>query len=121
MSGLTTEQKRQYDEMGYVFLEGLFNSDELQPLFDEVDAAVDRVARAYHADGRIRSLYDDEGFATRFIRIVEDAGEAYDEVVGSTLMGPALFGVLSHVELLDIVEGIIGPDVHCEGRHRLRP
>ena len=121
MAGLTTEQKRQYDEKGYVFLEGLFDGDELQPLIDEVDAAVDRVARAYHADGRIRSLYDDEGFATRFIRIVEDAGEAYDEVVGSTLMGPALFGVLSHVKLLDIVEGIIGPEVHCEGRHRLRP
>ena len=121
MAGLTTEQKRQYDEMGYVLLEGLFDDNELQPFIDEVDAAVDRIAREYHADERIRSLYDDEGFETRFIRIVEDSGEAYDEVVGSTLMGPALFGVLSHVKLLDIVEGIIGPEVHCEGRHRLRP
>ena len=121
MAGLTTEQKRQYDEMGYVLLKGLFDGEELQPFIDEVDGAVDRVARTYHSDGRIRSLYDDEGFESRFIRIVEDAGEAYDDVVGSTLMGPALFGVLSHVKLLDIVEGIIGPEVHCEGRHRLRP
>ncbi len=121
MGGLTAEQKRQYDELGYVHLEGLFEPAELQPLIDEVDAAVDRVARSCRADGRIRSLYDGEGFATRFARIVEDAEEAYDELVGSTLMGPELFGILSHVKLLDIVEGIIGPEVHCEGRHRLRP
>ncbi len=121
MAGLTPEQKQQYDDLGYVLLEGLLAPEELQPLIDEIDVAIDRVARAYHADERIRSTYEDEGFDTRFIKIVEDAGEAYDELVGSILMGPALFDILSHARLLDIVEGIVGPEVHCEGRHRLRP
>ena len=121
MAGLTPEQKQQYDDLGYVLLQGLFEPAELQPLIDEIDMAVDGVARAYHAEERIRSTYEEEGFETRFNKIVEDAGEAYDEVVGSVLMGPKLFGILSDSRLLDIVEGIVGPEVHCEGRHRLRP
>ncbi len=121
MAGLTPEQKQQYDDLGYVLLEGLFEPAELQPLIDEIDEAVDRVATSYHAEERIRSTYEDEGFDTRFMRVVEDAEEAYDEVVGSVLMGPELFGILSDSRLLDIVEGIVGPEVHCEGRHRLRP
>ena len=121
MAGLTSEQKQQYDDLGYVLLEGLFEPSELQPLIDEIDTAVDRVARSYHAEERIRSTYEDEGFERRFMRLVDDAQEAYDELVGSVLMGPELFAVLSHARLLDIVEGIVGPEVHCEGRHRLRP
>ena len=121
MAGLTPEQKEQYDDLGYVLLEGLFEPSELQPLIGEIDTAVDRVARSYHAEERIRSTYEDEGFETRFMRIVGDAEEAYDDLVGSVLMGPELFGILSHATLLDIVEGIVGPEVHCEGRHRLRP
>ncbi len=121
MAGLTSEQKQQYDDLGYVLLEGLFDPAELKPFIDEIDTAVDRVARSYHAAERIRSTYGDEGFETRFMSIVEDAKEAYEEVVGSVLMGPELFAILSHSRLLDIVEGIIGPEVHCEGRHRLRP
>ena len=67
------------------------------------------------------SLYAEEGFETRFMRIVEDAEQAYDELVGSKFLGPEVFGLLSHPTFLDIVEGIVGPEVHCQGRHRLRP
>ena len=61
MHGLTTEQKQQYDELGYVLLRGLFDPGELQPLIDELESEVDRIARAYHADGRTRSLYAGRG------------------------------------------------------------
>ncbi|MYD50925.1 MAG: phytanoyl-CoA dioxygenase family protein [Dehalococcoidia bacterium] len=121
MSGLTSEQKQQYDELGYVLLKGLFDAGELQPLIDELDTEIDRIARAYHADGLTESLYADEGFETRFMRIVKDAEQAYREMVDSKFLGPEVFRLLSHPAFLDIVEDIVGPEVHCQGRHRLRP
>lgn len=121
MAGLTSEQNRLYEQEGYVLLKGLFDPEELQPLVQEIEDAVDRVGREYHAKGLVRSLYDEEGFAHRFLRMAEDCEDIYDELVGSRLMGPALFGLLSHAKLLDIAQDIVGPEVHCEGRHRLRP
>ena len=121
MSGLTSEQKQQYDELGYVHLKGLFNPADLQPLIHELEGEIHRIARSYHADGLTKSLYADEGFETRFMRIVEDAEQAYREMVDSKFLGPEVFNLLSHPAFLDIVEGIVGPEVHCQGRHRLRP
>ena len=121
MPGLTSEQKQQYDELGYVLLKGLFDPGELQPLIDELDTEIDRIARAYHGDGLTESVYADEGFETRFMRIVEEAEQAYREMVDSKFLGPEVFNLLSHPAFLDIVEGIVGPEVHCQGRHRLRP
>ncbi len=121
MPGLTSEQKQQYDELGYVLLKGLFTPTDLQPLIDEYEGEIDRIARDYHADGLTGSLYADEGFETRFMRIVEDAENAYEEMVDSKFVGPEVFRLLSHPTFLDIVEGIVGPEVHCQGRHRLRP
>ena len=77
--------------------------------------------RSYHADGLTESLYADEDFETRFMRIVQDSEQAYKEMVDSKFLGPEVFRLLSHPEFLDIVEGIVGPEVHCQGRHRLRP
>ncbi len=121
MPGLTSEQKQQYDELGYVLLKGLFTTTDLQPLIYEYEGEVDRIARDYHAGGLTESLYADESFETRFMRIAEDSEQAYDEMVGSKFVGPEVFRLLSHPSLLDIVEGIVGPEVHCQGRHRLRP
>ena len=121
MAGLTTEQKRQYDEQGYVFLRGLFSPQELRPLIQEIEAKVDAVARDYHANGRLKSLYAADGFKTRLIRMVEDCDKVYGEIPGGQFIGPALFGILSHSKLVDIAENVVGHEVHCEGRHRLRP
>ena len=121
MVGLTEKQKQRYDEEGFVLLKGLFDPDELSPLVHEIEDAIDRVGREYYAKGRIKSLYESDGFKTRFLRMTEDSEDIYDDVVGSRLMGPELFNLLSHPRHLDIVEGIVGHEVHCEGRHRLRP
>ena len=121
MPGLTAEQKRQYDEEGYVLLRALFEPRELQPLIEEVDAAVDRLAREYRAEGRLAALHAQQPFQTRFLKLVEDCPAMYTELTGSRLMGPTLFSILSHPKLVDIAECIVGPEVHCEGRHRLRP
>ena len=57
MPGLTTEQKQQYDELGYVLLRGLFDPNELQALIDELeDTEIDRIARGPIPRGRTDRL-----------------------------------------------------------------
>ncbi|MBI3942183.1 MAG: phytanoyl-CoA dioxygenase family protein [Chloroflexi bacterium] len=122
MAGLTVEQKRHYDEQGYVMIEGLFDPEELRPFIQELEAAVDKIGRAYHAEGRIKSLYTDHGFKTRFLKMFEDCEGIYNELAaGSPLIGPEMFNLLRHPKILDAAESIMGPEVHCEGRHVMRP
>lgn len=121
MAGLTDEQKRHYEEQGYVFLKQLFTPAEIQPFIDEIKDAVSEQGQRYYEAGRLSSLYEDHGFGTRFMKMVEECGDVYNELVGSVLMGPELFKILSSPQLVDIAEDIVGPEVQCEGRHRLRP
>jgi phytanoyl-CoA hydroxylase len=121
MAALTQEQKRKYDDQGYVLLKSLFEPEELQPLIGEFEARVDKAAREYHADGRIKSLYEDHGFKTRLLKLVDDCVEVYEELHGRDEVGPELFNILKNTKLLDIVEGILGPEIRCEGRHTIRP
>ena len=121
MAGLTQEQKRNYDDQGYVLLKSLFAAEELQPLIGELEAEVDKAAREYHADGRLKSLHEDEGFKTRLMKMVDDCVEVYEELHGIEVVGPELFNILKNTKILDVVEAVLGPEIRCEGRHIVRP
>ncbi len=121
MAGLTAAQKQQYEEQGFVVFERLFEPEELQPVIAELDESVDRLARKYHAEGRITSLCEGAGFATRFLELCRQNEAMYNELTGSQQIGPATFDLLKHPKLVDIAEDIVGPEVHCQGRYRFRP
>ena len=121
MTGLSPQQKKQYDEEGYLLLKNLFTNSELNPLIKEINQAIDEIAISYKKQDKINSLYENDGFERRFNRIVNDAKETYDELVGSVHLGPALFDLLSNDMVLNVVESILGPEIRCEGRHRIRP
>jgi len=83
MAGLTAAQKQQYEEQGFVVFERLFEPEELQPVIAELDESVDRLARKYHAEGRITSLCEGAGFATRFLELCRQNEAMYNELTGS--------------------------------------
>ena len=121
MAGLTPAQKQQYDEQGYVVFRQLLVPEELQPLIDDISAEVDQRARAYYAKGQVKSLYAEHGFETRLAKLWAECEAIHQHWVGGRHAGPGLFSLLTHPKLLDIAESIVGPEVHCQGRHRLRP
>ena len=121
MAGLTEEQKRQYEEQGFVVFERLLGPAELRPVIAELESSVDRLARKYHAEGRIADRCDDAPFETRLMLLCRQCPEMYDELTGSQQIGPATFELLRHPVLVDIAESLVGPEVHCQGRYRFRP
>jgi phytanoyl-CoA hydroxylase len=121
MTGLTAEQKRQYEEQGFVVFERLLSPAELRPVIAELEASIDRLARRYHAEGRLADRCEDAPFQTRLMALCRQCPEMYYELTGSQQIGPATFELLRHPVLVDIAEGIVGPEVHCQGRYRFRP
>lgn len=121
MVGLTSAQRQQYDEEGYVLFKGLLEPEELQPLIDDISAEVDQRAHEYHAKGLVRSIHAEHGFKTRLAKLWEECEAIHQHWYGGRHAGPGLFSLLTHTKLLDIAESLVGPEVHCEGRHRLRP
>ena len=99
MSGLTADQKSQYDDKGYVLLEAIFQPQELKGLIDEINNSVDQIAKSYYANESIRSKYEDHGFDTRLMKIIGDAPDAYDALVGSV----AIFAVVTSLAVMSSV------------------
>src|SRR5688500_2279843 len=106
MAGLTAEQRRQYEEQGFVVFERLFDPTELQPMIAELEATVDRLARDYRDEGRIKSLCEGDGFRTRLIGLFAQCEAMRDEFVGGRDVGRAIFDLLKHSSLLDIAEDL---------------
>ena len=121
MAGLTAAQRQQYDEQGYVVFKRLLAPEALQPLIDDIGAEVDQRAREYYAKGLVKSLHAEHGFETRLAKLWAECEAIHRHWSGGRHAGPGLFSLLTHPKLLDIAESIVGPEVHCEGRHRLRP
>ena len=63
MAGLTAEQRGRYEEEGYLVFERLLDPAELRPVIAEMEEHVDRLARAYHAEGRIADRCEGNSFA----------------------------------------------------------
>jgi len=117
---LSANQRRQFDDEGYVVVKDLFTSADLQPVIDELRGEIDRRARRLVADGTLSRTYAEEGFETRLSRIMDETEELYWSISSGKLDGPALFDLLVHPGLLELIEGLVGPEI-ISSAYRLRP
>lgn len=136
-------------EPGYLLLRAFFADAELAPFQRCLETFVDDLAAAYAERGLVRDRCAGEGFETRLARLLDQAPEmafefnrehvvrsrvlerhglatkpaaTFEPLVGPDgLVGPELFALMTHPGILDIAETFVGSEVHCQGRHRLRP
>ncbi len=119
------EIREKYCDNGYVVVRNLLDrAKDLQPTLDEYATVLDREARAWHAAGELASDYADLPFEERIIKIVAETGDRiYDyfriffnppsATKADTPLhyGPAIFGLLTHPRLLDVIAAIIGSEI----------
>ena len=89
---ISAEQLALYQRDGFLLVEGLLSDDDLQPVIDEIAAAVDSLAGRLFEAGRITSAYADESFFTRMAKVAAEYDEAPGLMQISTPMGPAQIG-----------------------------
>ena len=123
MTTLVEDQLAHYVEHGYVVVEGALTEDDLAPVIGEYEDITDGIARDLHARGVISNLYEDESFETRLARLADADEESYNSFmsldIGSTRRR-GTFDVLCNRNLLDLVEGFVGPEITCNAIGHIR-
>ncbi len=120
----TTAQLRQFDAEGYLVIKDVLDpARDIAPVFAEFDAVLDAVAARFVADGCIARAYSEMAFEQRFTQISVESGEALAQYFDISLpqkgirhdtpffAGAAMFRLLTHPGLLDLVEQFIGPEI----------
>ena len=122
-----------FDDYGYVVLDGVLGpQDELQPVLDEFEAALDRLAREWHENGELSAPFDELDFGQRLIAVVRQTGVRYNDYLNIKVSpnidsedapihtGPAVFNLLINQRLLDAVEHFIGPEIYSNPVQNVR-
>lgn len=133
MKHLTPEQKEQFEEEGYLLIEDLFDPvADFRPVVVELTDVLDRVAQRLYAEGRIQSTYPELNFSERIVAICAESGLTFGQEFDFSLpqngvteetpihTGAAVFRLLTHPRLLDLVEDIVGPEIYSNPVQHLR-
>lgn len=123
--------RRHFDEHGYAILRGLLDEADLAAFIAEYEQLLDRVARAWLAEGSVADDLGGLAFGERFTRLTHEYGRSFypffDTCLPSTIsadspihLGDATFGLLVHPRLLDAVEDLIGPEIYVNPMHHVR-
>ena len=115
----------EFERDGYIVARGLFDIDEdLQPVIEEYEQRLGILADQWLAEGRLTATYPDLPFGDRLMHLVAEAKRPYDlhfdislpqaDITDQTPMhhGPAVFHLLRHPKLLDVVERFVGPEIY---------
>ena len=78
MNRLSDAQLSHFEEEGYLVRRDFFNPEvDLDPVIEEYEGVLDRLAERLLAKGEIKSVYADEDFSERLIRMCEDSGKIH--------------------------------------------
>lgn len=117
---LTAAQVEAYRNDGVLRVEGALTDADLQPVIDELTTVVDRRARELQAEGLVRDLHADEGFSTRIGKLYGQCPKITQGIDIMQHRGPAMFAFLGNANLLDVLEGLLGPEITCNPIQHVR-
>ncbi len=124
MGPLSLQQKEKFDREGYLMVPDVFSAADLQPLCDEFTQVIHAEALKLQAAGKLSHLYEEEPFERRLSCIFAETEEILNPITGrggGGYSGPALFGVITHPNLVALVEALVGPEIVGSSVYRVRP
>lgn len=110
---LTRAQREHYDRHGYVVVEAGLRAADLAPVIAAYEEFVDREARRLHAEGALSQRWPDAPFARRLALLCQESLEVYARIDLMHCRLRGVFEFLRNPRLLDLVEGIVGPEITC--------
>jgi hypothetical protein len=121
MKNLSIEQKEFFRNQGYLVLEDVIGDNYLSPVIDELNTEIDKRARKLFAVGKLKDLYEDDGFETRLAKISNETPLLAVSIWNGILHGPGIFKLITAPPLLDIMEDFVGQEIIASSVYRLRP
>ena len=117
---LTPDQINEYKTRGVLLARQVLTAADVQPVIDEITALIEQNARQLHTEKKIEDLHEDAPFETRYGLLFKqspDVGKGLDIM---HYRGRAAFEFLLNKNLLDAVEGLVGPEITCSPIQHLR-
>ena len=115
--GLTAQQKQQFYDDGFLFVQNLLPDEALQPLIDELTQRVDDGTQAAVKHGILKpsDTYDDQPFETR-LRMVSNACSDPNWIWNNyfrdqKIRTAGMFILRTAPTLLDVVASLIGDEI----------
>lgn len=132
-NALTAAQLEQFERDGYLVVRGVIDPQRwIEPILLEYAEVLDRLADEFYAAGRISSLHADLPFGERFVEICAESNQTNAQYFDFSLPqanighdtpmwhGPAVFEMLRHPGLLDLVECIVGSEIYSNPVQHVR-
>jgi hypothetical protein len=118
---LSQAQIDQFNTEGYLVVRSALTDADLDPVIDEYASHIDRRAHELYTAGKLMQLYKEAPFDQRLALICRENAEIYPELDIYILRGQAAFTFLRNDNLLDVVEGLVGPEITCNPIQHIRP
>ena len=133
MGALTETQIGTFYDQGYLVVENVLGEGVLKSIEDEYAALLDREVIELFELGRISSTYADLPFGPRYVAVLSEEPTLFERINISLPLynqdfpadakvhtGPAVFAMLTHSELLDCIESLIGPEIQSNPVQHVR-
>jgi ectoine hydroxylase-related dioxygenase (phytanoyl-CoA dioxygenase family) len=133
-SALSADQIASFNQNGFLAIDSLVPPDDFLPIENEYSELLDRIARKLFSEGEISRLFDDMPFGDRYSSIIGEypelhrffnislplLNEGIERSSFSMHSGPAVFNLMRHPKILDVVEAIIGPEIYSSPVQQMR-
>lgn len=120
---LTDQQRRDYDDLGYVLLDRLLDDNDLAPARLAMTQKVDMIAQELLRDRLITDALSDASFEKRLALLFKDLTAADFLKYGRSWRDriPGYFILMSNPKILNAVESLIGPEIFSNPVYNVRP
>jgi hypothetical protein len=129
----TNSLVQHFADFGFVVVEDVFDIErDFQPLMDDYARLLNQLADRWVQQGKLTSVYSDLPFDQQFAQIVSQLKEAWYQPFDFSLpldkitldtpinLSPAIFNLMTHKRLLEVVALFIGSEILVNPVHHVR-
>ena len=130
---LSNTQVERFAEEGYLLFDDLLDpEDDLDPIIEEYESVLDRIASELYEQGETISRYDGLPFGERLTRITNETGKSLVRFFSPYLpprnterdtpfwAGPAVFNAIRNDKIMDALEPLIGGEIYASPIQNVR-
>ena len=133
-SALSADQIAAFERDGFLAIDSLVPPEDLVAIEQEYEALLDRLAQKLFQKGKISSAFDTLAFGDRYAAVIAEypdltnflnislplLNEGIDPDTFHVHAGPAVFDLMRHPKVLDVVEALIGPEIYASPVQQMR-
>lgn len=115
------EAVEQFQEEGFLILRDFFEPEIVDAVRDEMQVLADEHVQKLSNEKKINLTFPDEPFETRLARVYENTTAEPPTVFRTELHRAGLFRLFFNRHLLDVVTGLLGPELRLYPNYSVRP